>query len=193
VESKWTPETLIAFEQAVAQRFNAGLLPYPIHLSGGNERELIEIFAGVESRDWVFSTHRSHYHYLLKGGDPDNLAAMINAGKSMHIYDRGINFFTSSIVAGCPTIAVGVAAAITEGRVWCFVGDGAEAEGAFYEAVRFADTESLPITFIVEDNGLAVDTPTYTARIGWPPCVTRYKYTRTRPHVNTGKIVGAYL
>ena len=187
-----TEKELIDFEENVAKIFNSGKCPYPIHLSGGNESQLISIYRGIRAEDWVFSTHRSHYHYLLKGGKPEKLMERILRGDSMHVYDRSINFFSSAIVAGCPSIAAGVAHTLRSGRVWCFVGDGAEAEGSLYEAVRWSDIERLPITYIIEDNGLSVDTETSRSDIVWPENVIRYTYKRRWPHVGTGTFVKEY-
>ena len=44
--------------------------------------------------------------------------------------------------------------------VLCTLGEGATREGEFYEAVCFAVQESLPIVFVVEDNGYCISTPT---------------------------------
>jgi len=193
-------EELIAFEQSIVDLFHAGKIPYPIHLSGGNETQLIEIFKGIRKPDWVFSSWRSHYHYLLKSGNPVCLERWILAGNSMHIMDNTCNFFSSSIVAGCCPIAVGVAKAIQmrggKEHVYVFVGDGAEDEGVFYESVRYVEAWKLPCSFIIEDNGLSVCT-TALERINdftieWPSCVSRYYYERKWPHCQTGQFVPAY-
>jgi len=194
-----TENELIAFEESIAEMFNTGKLQQVIHLSGGNEVQLIEIFRVIKPEDWVFSTWRSHYHYLLKGGSPDKLRQMIIDGRSMHIMDKDLHFFSSSIVGGCPSIAVGVAAGLRRsgksGRVYCFIGEGAEWQGSFYEAVRYADAHGLPIDFIIEDNGLSVDTPDSEnfSKPSWPLCVYRYYYKRKYPHCQTGKIVKEYM
>jgi pyruvate dehydrogenase E1 component alpha subunit len=193
----YSKEELIVFEAKIAQMWENAEIPYPVHLSGGNEDELIEIFQEIKSGDYVFSTHRSHYHYLLAGGSMDHLEKMIRDGNSMHIFDRKLNFFTSAIVSGCPGIAAGTATALkrknSHQRVWCFVGDGAEDEGHFYEAVRYVDGQNLPCTFIIEDNNRSVETPKENrygeSLIMWPKCVRRYTYSSTWPHVGTGKWV----
>lgn len=200
--TKHTPETLKTFEQRVADYFHSGLLPYAIHLSGGNEEQLLKIFDDIHEYDWVFSTWRSHYHALLKGISEDELMEMIRQGRSMHVMSRKHNFFASAIVGGHLPIAVGVAQAAAKKhgpeRVFCFLGDGAEDQGVFYESVRFAQAMELPIKFIIEDNSLAVDTPK-SERIGgfcmeWPlEYVQRYYYSREWPHVGTGKIVKEYM
>jgi TPP-dependent pyruvate/acetoin dehydrogenase alpha subunit len=196
-----TREQLISFENDIAEEFHAGKLPYPIHFSGNNEEILINYFTQkVKPSDWVFSTWRSHYHALLKGIPADVLKAKIMRGDSMHIMSREHNFFASAIVGGCCPIAVGVAKAMQmrgEARhVHLFIGDGGEDQGVFYESVRYAAAWDLPITFIIEDNALSVDT-TKTERINnfcidWPKNVIRYHYERKWPHVQTGKIVSGY-
>jgi len=194
---KITKQQLIDFEKKIKEAWNRAEIPYPVHFSGGNEDQLIKIFQEIKEEDYVFSTHRSHYHYLLKGGDPKNLVDMIFRGDSQHVYDKTINFLSSSIVAGAPGIAVGVAEAIkrknSKRHVWCFLGDGAEDQGHFYEAVRYVDGHDLPCKFVIEDNNLSIQTPKSErynkSEIKWPSCVKKYNYTLTYPHVGTGKWV----
>ena len=203
---KWSKEELIKFESNVAELFRNGKVNAPIHLSGGNEDILISIFEDIKTGDYVFSTHRNHYHYLLKGGNPAQLLDEIlgkptgickGKGRSMHIYNVNINFYTSAIIGGTCAIAVGVGLALkkkgSKAHVWCFVGDGGEDTGHFMEAARFGVARQLPVTFVVEDNDLAVET---TKKERWhnhppfnAPNVLRYNYTRTYPHVGIGERV----
>jgi len=185
-----TKRELIEFEKEIATLFDDGRIPYLTHLSGGNEDELIDIFSGVSDGDWVFSTHRSHYHYLLAGGDRDKLKQKILDGDSMFVFDRELNFFSSSILAGTAGLAAGVALALkrsgSKNKVFCFVGDGAEDEGNFYEAARYVESMDLPCTFIVEDNNRSV-TATKDQRWGRHipvefKCILRYHYDITWPH-----------
>ena len=85
-----TAQTLIHFESCVKERWENGELPYLLHLSGGNEEQLIEIFKGYKNGDWVFSSHRNHYHYLLAGGSAERLMAQIESGRSMFIASRRV-------------------------------------------------------------------------------------------------------
>ena len=203
-----TSSDLIAFESRIRDHFAAGQLPCLIHLSGGNETQLLDIFSRVRPQDWVFSTHRNHYHALLKGLPADYLESEILAGRSMFIYSREHNFLTSSILAGTCCIAAGVAwdiaaSALTLGprpHVWCFLGDGAEEEGHYYEAVLFAEANDLPITFIIEDNARQVDTPKSERRgifhstrcpLDHFACVERYHYKPTYPHGGAGLPAGS--
>lgn len=191
-------EDLINFEKEISESWERSEIPYPVHLCGGNEEQLIEIFKEIKQGDYIFSTHRSHYHYLLAGGSKEELKRLIMQGDSMHVFDKELNFITSSIVAGCVAMAAGTALALKKkgkkNHVWCFIGDGAEDEGHFYEAVRYVDGQDLPCTFIIEDNNRSVETPKKfryndKADIIWPKCVRRYYYEPKYPHVGTGKWV----
>ena len=199
-----TAADLIAFETRIRDHFAAGELPCLVHLSGGNEEQLIDLFRDIRPCDWVFSTHRSHYHALLKGVPPSQIEADILAGNSMFLFSAEHRFYTSSILAGCCGIAAGVAWSSYWARhpedhhapkVWCFLGDGAVDEGAFWEALWFVAGHNLPCTFVIEDNDRQVDTPKAQRR-GLDPvvdrvldslhCVRRYTYTPTYPHGGAG-------
>lgn len=211
MKTDWTAEKLIEFEKDIADLFKDGKINCPIHLSGGNEEILLGIFSQVKAKDWVFSTHRNHYHYLLKGGSKKKLLDEIlgkdtgickGNGRSMHIFDIGINFYTSAIVGGNVGMAVGAALSIKKRHpkknkvrphVWVFVGDGAEDTGHYAEAIRFALARDLPMTFIVEDNDLAVES---TKKERWHNYaglkgknIIKYSYIRKYPHVGMGRHV----
>lgn len=186
---------LIDFETEVVDLFNDGQLRSPVHLSGGNEKEVIEIFKDIKPEDWVFTTYRSHYHALLKGMPRDRLLNWIKDNKSIHVMDKEYKIFTSAIVGGCLPIALGVAKAIkmkeSNERVWIFVGDMTAESGLFHEVTKYAARNSLPINFIVEDNGLSTDTPTQESWGNGPSGanIWRYTYTRKYPHYGTGKFI----
>lgn len=155
-----TTAELVKFEKEIAELFKQGKIRCPIHLSGGNEHELLTIFDDILSHDYVFSTHRNHLHYLLHTDDTSGLMDKILKGDSMHTCDLEHNFYSSSIVAGCVAIACGVAYALkldgSKQHVWVFIGDGACDEGWTQEAMKYATMMDLPITFIVEDNDRSV-------------------------------------
>jgi TPP-dependent pyruvate/acetoin dehydrogenase alpha subunit len=190
-------DDLIAFEKRVAEAFANKECKGPVHLSGGNEQHLIEIFKDIQPDDWVVSNYRSHYHALLHGIDPEWLMEEIRAGRSMNIHNPERRFISSAIVGGCLPIAVGIAASLRRKRsqqmVWCFLGDMAATTGAYSEAYRYAEGWSLPIEFIIEDNGYSTNTPTKET---WgpgsyfkPPKYLRYGYERQHPHVGLDKWV----
>ena len=108
----YTADDLIAFEKEVARRFENGEIRAPVHLSGGNETQIISIFENIKKTDWVFCTYRNHYAALLHGIPADWLMAQILAGKSMILSNVEHRFLTSAIVGGILPIAFGVAAAI---------------------------------------------------------------------------------
>lgn len=189
-----TAAELIAFESRIRAAWEAGELPFLVHLCGGNEGQLIDIFKRIKPGDWILCGHRCHYHYLLAGGSADKLQDSIRRGRSMFVYDRKLNFLVSAILGGLPGVAAGLAWALREarspGKVWCFIGDGGEDNGHFAEAVMFVEGLKLPCQFVIEDNDRSVDT-TVAQRSGgyrhqWPACVMRYHYKPTYPHAGSG-------
>lgn len=200
-----TAADLIAFENRIRAHWQAGELPCLLHLCGGNEQQLIDIFSNIAPHDWVLSGHRNHYHALLKGIPPDVLETSILRGDSMFTFSAEHRFLSSAILAGLCGTANGLAWAIRESGeesndtcVWCFVGDGAEEEGHFYEAVLFAEAHDLPVRFIIEDNDRQVDTTKAERGRSLNPaglldnasCVMRYRYTPTYPHAGDGSAPG---
>jgi TPP-dependent pyruvate/acetoin dehydrogenase alpha subunit len=170
---------LIEFEDEIKELFEQGQIKAPVHFSGGNERELIDIFKNIKPTDWVFSTHRSHYHALLKGIPRPLVKQEILNGHSITLNFKEYRFFSSAIVGGILPIATGVSMA--GDTVWCFIGDMCAETGIFGECVKYATGHKLPIHFVVEDNGMSVDTPTEK--------VWRYSYQRKYPHQGSGKYV----
>lgn len=192
-----TANQLIEFETGIKDLWEQGELPFLLHLAGGNEHQLVKIFEGIKAGDWIFASHRAHYHALLAGIEPEEVEAKIRAGKSMFIYSKKHNFCVSAVLAGTCAMAAGVAWALreagSENRVWCFLGDGGEEEGHFYEAALFVEGNNLPCKFIVEDNDRQVDT-SKAERNRIPSglenifgCVTRYCYKSVYKHADTAK------
>ena len=187
-----TKEELIAFENRIGDLYLDNKLPFLFHLSGGNEDALIDIFKNIKEGDYVISNHRSHYHALLHGIEPEVVEDRILNGRSMFIYDREKNFFCSAIIGGTPAIAAGIAWALkrkgSDQRVWCFIGDGTEDSGHTYEAVRYVDGFDLPCTFVIENNNRSVESTNEerwgkTADYIWSsPSVIKYYYDVTYPH-----------
>lgn len=199
-----TPADLIHFESCIRRHWQAGRIPSLLHLCGGNEEHLCRYFADhVREGDWVLSTHRNHYHALLAGIQADELEQAILDGYSMFTFSRERRFLSSSVLAGTCGIAAGLALAcrLNESgmRVHCFLGDGAEEQGHFYEAALYVEANGLPCKFIIEDNDRQVDTPK-DARRGrscsarYPldhfQCVRRYHYVPTYPHAGDGSAPG---
>lgn len=198
----YTLSQLIAFEQRVADAFNNKEIHAPVHLSGGNEAALLDVFRKIERTDWVCSTWRSHYHALLHGVPEDQLMSDIISGRSISLCYPEHRFISSAIVAGCLPIAVGIAWSIKDAgkseHVWVFVGDMAATTGMFSECVRYAVGNELPVTFVIEDNGKSVCTDTrktwgdneLAARYVFSSKYVRsYRYILPWPHQGIGKKV----
>ena len=194
-------QDLIEFEQDVARLYAAGKIIAPVHLSGGNEDKLIEIFRDIHAEDWVLATWRSHYAALLKGIPREEIMRQILAGKSMSINSFEHRFYSSSIAGGILPIAVGLGLAIQRKgenrRAWCFVGDMTAEMGVFHEALKYVSNFDLPVTFIVESNHKSVLTVTAEA---WgretldfsSSKIIRYEYELTYPHHGAGKSGAAF-
>jgi len=200
---KLTKKYLTLFEDKVKNIYESSMINAPIHLSKGNEDELIEIFQYVHKDDWVFSSWRNHYHALLHGVDEKELLKDIVDGRSMSTNYVNPKFYSSSIVGGIIPIALGVAQALKlkgskhfpgePNRVWCFIGDMTFETGVFYESYKYAKAFDLPLQFVVEDNNMSTNTPTDETWGGIkkevPDDVIYYKYEREYPHHGTGNWV----
>jgi len=153
-------------EEKIADMVSSGEIVCPCHLCTGQEAVATGVCAVLRKDDWVFSTHRSHGHYIAKGGDIKSMMAELlgkstgcsrGRGGSMHLADPEIGLpGSSAIVAGTIPLAVGTALAFklqqTDSVAVAFFGDGAVCEGVFYESVNFAALHKLPIIFICENN-----------------------------------------
>ncbi len=182
------PADLIAFEQEIEAEFNVGHIKAPVHLAGGNEEQLIEIFKSIEPSDWVLCTWRSHYHALLKGVPREEVKDAIMAGRSISLCFPDYLVLSSGIAGGICPIAVGLA--LAGRRVWAFVGDMTAEMGIFHECWKYAAKNDLPVHWVIEDNGMSVLTNTRESwGTSWTPQQTRYQYKMTRPHVGTGTFV----
>jgi pyruvate dehydrogenase E1 component alpha subunit len=193
----FTEQDLLDFELKIIESWEGGKIRGPVHLSNGNESQLIEIFKRINTTDWVFSTWRSHYHALLKGIDPTWVEQTILDGKSITICNEKEKFYSSAIVGGTLSIALGTALSIKrdggDDKVWVFVGDMSFESGLFYETHKYARNLDLPLYFVVEDNGVSTYTPTIETWGGKqreiPEDVVYYQYESKYPHYGTGKWV----
>ena len=160
-------------EEEVARVYPTDKIKSPVHLSIGQEAVAVAVCDPMRADDVLFGTYRSHAFYLAKGGD---LRAMIaelygkvtgcakGKGGSMHLIDAAHGVMGSSaIVATTIPHACGYAYAMRyqkrDRAVVSVFGDGAVEEGAFHESMNFAMTKRLPVIFVCENNGYAVNTP----------------------------------
>lgn len=138
----------------------------PTHLCIGQEASPVGVSAHLRLGDLVFSGHRSHGHYLAKGGDLKSMLAELygrqtgcaaGKGGSQHLIDIDCGFMGSApILASTISVGVGAAwAARMDGHdkvVAVYFGDGATEEGTFHEALNFAATHKLAVVFVCENN-----------------------------------------
>jgi TPP-dependent pyruvate/acetoin dehydrogenase alpha subunit len=194
---KFSANDLINFEKEIELKFNKGEIPYPIHLSKGNEAQLIEIFKYISKKDWVFSSWRNHYHAFLHGIKIKNLKKQIFEGKSMYVSSNNPSFCSSSLAGGILPLALGVAIGIKrkkiKKKVWVFVGDMTSQMGVFHEVYNYSKNFNLPIEFVIEDNGKSVNTDTKKTwnlkKFKIPKDLIYYKYKLKFPPWGTGRWV----
>jgi len=154
------------FEERLAELIEGGEVKCPCHLYIGQEAVASGVCAALEKDDTVWGGHRSHGHYLAKGGDSRSMMAEIygkvtgcsrGRGGSMHVFAPEVGILgTVPLVAATIPIAVGAALASKlrgEAAVAvAFFGDGATEEGHFHESMNLAAVYSLPVIFVCENN-----------------------------------------
>jgi len=160
-------------EESLVEPIFKGKIKTPCHLYTGEEAIATEVCAALDKNDYIFGNHRSHGHYIAKGGDLKQLIAEIycketgcsrGRGGSMHVVAPEVGFLGAApIVAGTISLAVGAALASkirSDKRVSVsFFGDGATGEGVFYESLNFAALKKLPIIFACENNFYSTHMP----------------------------------
>jgi TPP-dependent pyruvate/acetoin dehydrogenase alpha subunit len=156
------------FEEKVAELLLAPKkeITTPCHIYIGQEAIATGVCSVLKKDDWVFSTHRSHGHFIAKGGSLKALMAELyckktgcskGRGGSMHIAspEQGLPG-SSAMVGGTIPIAVGAALAFSmqnkDAVSVAFFGDGAVSEGVFYESLNFASLKKSPVIFVCENN-----------------------------------------
>lgn len=160
-------------EERIAAVYSDQQMRCPVHLSIGQEAVAVGVCAHLTRTDYAMSGHRSHGHYLAKGGSlPAMFAEMYGKatgctsgkGGSMHLLDLDAGFLGAVPIVGS-TIPIAVGAAwgsrIRGERrvVVAFFGEGATEEGVFHEAVNFASLKQLPVVFVCENNFYSVYSP----------------------------------
>jgi len=160
-------------EEAIAERYHEQEMRCPVHLCIGQEAIAVGVCANLSKEDHVMSNHRSHGHYLAKGGDLKAMLAEIygketgcsyGKGGSMHLVDLSVNFTGATpIVGGSIPVAVGLAfgTALKDKKyiTAVFFGDAATEEGVFSESLNFASLKKLPVVFVCENNFYSVYSP----------------------------------
>lgn len=160
-------------EEKIAELYAEQQMRCPVHLCIGQEAIAVGVCANLLKRDYLLSNHRSHGHYLAKGGDLKRMLAEIygkvtgcskGKGGSMHLVDLTAGILgTTPIVGGIIPVAAGVAFGVQmKGRhdvTAVFFGDAAAEEGVFFESLNFASLKKLPVLFVCENNFFSVYSP----------------------------------
>lgn len=142
-----------------------------IHFYVGQEAVAVGVSNALSSADRALGNHRSHGHYLAKGGSLRRMICEIlgkaegssgGKGGSMHMIDRSQGFMGSSPILGSITsIAAGSAFAQKHNQennvTVAYIGDGASEEGGFYETLNLAALFQLPLLIVVENNLYSVN------------------------------------
>ncbi len=160
-------------EETLAELYPQQEMRCPVHLCSGQEAIAAGVCANLSKEEHVLSNHRSHGHYLAKGGNLKGMMAEIygkatgtskGKGGSQHLNDHEVSFIGATpIVGGIIPIAVGVAFGTQmkkEKKVTAvFLGDAATEEGVFAESLNFASLKKLPVIFVCENNLYSVYSP----------------------------------
>ena len=153
-------------EETIADLVDQKEIRCPTHLCIGQEAIPAGVCTALLSNDYVFGGHRSHGHYLAKGGNLRAFMAELfgkstgcsrGRGGSMHLLAEEVGILgTVPLVAATIPIAVGSALAskLRQDSLVSvsFFGDGATEEGHFHEAINLATLHQLPVIFVCENN-----------------------------------------
>ncbi|WP_188603462.1 thiamine pyrophosphate-dependent dehydrogenase E1 component subunit alpha [Vulcanisaeta souniana] len=165
----WMYETMVKIrlhENKAAELFAQGKIKGFVHLYVGEEAVATGVMAALKPGDVITGTHRSHGHYIAKGGDLKASFAELfgkrtgsNKGKggSMHIADPSIGMLgANGMVGGGIPHAVGAALAFKllgkDNVAVAFFGEGGSNQQNFHEAINLAAIWKLPVVFVCENN-----------------------------------------
>ena len=156
------------FEEAVKRTFveHPGVIRGHAHLGDGAEASIVGTLATRNPTDWVMPSYRCHGYPIVLGTPLRKMKAEVfgrksglcqGFGGSMHLADPAKYFPGPSGIIG-QGIAHATGAALTaqirkKGQiVYCFFGDGAAKQGAFFESLNLAAVWTLPILYLLENN-----------------------------------------
>ena len=160
-------------EEALIQRYPEQEMRCPVHFSIGQEAIAVGVSAFLNNNDWVVSNHRSHAHYVAKGGNLSSFVAELygkssgccaGRGGSMHLTDMDVGFLAGiPIVGSAMAIAAGVAMSQQRNNsksiTTVYIGDAAAESGSFHETLNYASLHNLPLLTVCENNEFSIFTP----------------------------------
>ena len=153
-------------EQELAAVYLKNKIMSFVHFYIGQEAVAVGVCDALAKDDKVLGNHRSHGHYLAKGGDLKRMISELlgkdngcahGKGGSMHMIDKSVNFVGSTpILASVVPLACGTAFEQKYNNKKdvsvAFLGDGAFEEGIVYETLNLAALFKLPLLIVVENN-----------------------------------------
>ena len=162
------------FEDNANQLYLSAKMPGLTHMYSGEEAVAVGICEALTDDDRITSTHRGHGHCVAKGADFKQMFCELlgkeegycrGKGGSMHIADQSHgNLGANAIVGGSMGIATGSALRAklqgSDDVTVCFFGDGATAQGLWYEVMNMAALWKLPVIYACENNGYSEYTKT---------------------------------
>lgn len=162
------------FEDNANQLYLSAKMPGLTHMYSGEEAVAVGICEALTDDDRITSTHRGHGHCVAKGAEFKQMFCELlgkeegycrGKGGSMHIADQSHgNLGANAIVGGSMGIATGSALRAklqgSDDVTVCFFGDGATAQGLWYEVMNMAALWKLPVIYACENNGYSEYTRT---------------------------------
>lgn len=157
-------------EEKISSTYHELEMRCPVHLSIGQEAIAVGICENLKKNDKIVTAHRSHAHFLAKGGSLNKMISELygketgcakGLGGSMHLIDLKSGVYAAVPIVGS-TIPIGTGIAWAnklkknKDIVVAFFGDGATEEGVFFESLDFATLHNLPILFVCENNEYSV-------------------------------------
>ena len=110
-----TMQRIRLVEEKIAAEYHKEEMRCPVHLSIGQEAVPAGISELLSKDDHVVSAHRSHAHYLAKGGDLNKMISELfgkvtgcagGKGGSMHLIDPKVNVTAAVPIVGS-SISIG--------------------------------------------------------------------------------------
>ncbi|HED53348.1 MAG TPA: pyruvate dehydrogenase (acetyl-transferring) E1 component subunit alpha [Phycisphaerales bacterium] len=166
------------FETRTMQAYQQAKIGGFCHIYTGEEASAVGTFACAKPTDPVVLAYRDHGHALARGMDPKVCMAEMfgkaagcakGKGGSMHMFDKPHWLFGGHGIVGAQT-PLGAGLAFAARYEWdvlgtgekkiclCYLGDGAVDQGAFSEALNLVALYSLPVIYIIENNGYSMGT-----------------------------------
>lgn len=172
------------FETRCMQNYQQAKIGGFCHIYTGQEACAVGTIGSVEPDDPIILAYRDHGHALARGMSVKACMAEMfgklegcakGKGGSMHMFDRPNQLYGGHGIVGAQT-PVGAGLAFATRYEWevleksldggkpkkkvtlCYLGDGAVDQGAFHEAQNLVSLFSLPVIYIVENNGYSMGT-----------------------------------